>query len=95
MILVRSIVRPEKVDAVMAALMEAGFPAVTKCRVCDETVWEWQRHERMEFKTVNTGSLVSPIIQSFASGIVHTKCAKKVQEGELDQPKFEYEVKTK
>lgn len=33
MILVRAIVRPEKVDAVMEALMEAGFPAVTKIPV--------------------------------------------------------------
>jgi nitrogen regulatory protein PII 1 len=30
MILIRAIVRPEKVDEVMAALMYAGFPAVTK-----------------------------------------------------------------
>ena len=33
MIMVRSIVRPEKVDNVLAALMEAGFPAVTKLDV--------------------------------------------------------------
>ena len=33
MIMIRSVVRPEKVDAVMAALMEAGFPAVTKMSV--------------------------------------------------------------
>ena len=33
MILIRSVVRPEKVDAVLAALMEAGFPAVTKMSV--------------------------------------------------------------
>jgi nitrogen regulatory protein PII 1 len=33
MILIRSIVRPEKVDNVLAALMEAGFPAVTKISV--------------------------------------------------------------
>ena len=32
-ILIRSIVRPEKVDAVMAALFEAGYPAVTKVSV--------------------------------------------------------------
>ena len=31
--MIRSIVRPEKVDAVLAALMEAGFPAVTKISV--------------------------------------------------------------
>ena len=29
MIMIRSIVRPEKVDNVLAALMEAGFPGVT------------------------------------------------------------------
>src|SRR5512141_3111750 len=33
MIMIRSVVRPEKVDAVLAALMEAGFPAVTKIPV--------------------------------------------------------------
>jgi len=33
MILIRSIVRPDKVDNVLAALMEAGFPAVTKMSV--------------------------------------------------------------
>lgn len=33
MILVRAIVRPEKCDEVLAALMYAGFPAVTKMDV--------------------------------------------------------------
>lgn len=33
MIMIRSIVRPEKVDNVMASLMEAGFPGVTKMSV--------------------------------------------------------------
>jgi nitrogen regulatory protein PII 1 len=33
MIMIRAIVRPEKVDTVMAELMEAGFPAVTKVSV--------------------------------------------------------------
>lgn len=33
MVLVRSIVRPEKADAVMKSLLEAGFPAVTKVAV--------------------------------------------------------------
>ena len=30
MIMIRSIVRPEKTNDILAALMEAGFPAVTK-----------------------------------------------------------------
>jgi len=34
MVMIRSIVRPEKTDAVLASLMEAGFPAVTKVNVC-------------------------------------------------------------
>jgi nitrogen regulatory protein PII 1 len=33
MLMIRSVVRPEKVDEVLAALMEAGFPAVTKMSV--------------------------------------------------------------
>ena len=33
MIMVRAIVRPEKVDEVLSALMYAGFPAVTKMDV--------------------------------------------------------------
>jgi nitrogen regulatory protein PII 1 len=33
MIMIRSIVRPEKADSVLAALMEAGFPGVTKISV--------------------------------------------------------------
>lgn len=33
MIMIRSIVRPEKVDNVLVALMEAGFPGVTKMSV--------------------------------------------------------------
>ena len=33
MLMIRAIVRPEKVDMVMSSLMEAGFPAVTKMAV--------------------------------------------------------------
>lgn len=33
LIMIRAIIRPEKADAVLAALMDAGFPAVTKYSV--------------------------------------------------------------
>ena len=33
MLMIRAIVRPEKADDVLAALMDAGFPAVTKIPV--------------------------------------------------------------
>lgn len=33
MIMIRAIIRPEKADPVLAALMDAGFPAVTRYNV--------------------------------------------------------------
>lgn len=46
---------------------------VTRCRLCNKTVWIWQRHERrdMSITEENTGELAV-----FASGscIVHSKC---------------------
>ncbi len=33
MIMVRAIIRPEKVDSVLSSLMDAGFPAVTRISV--------------------------------------------------------------
>lgn len=33
MLMIRAIVRPEKVDRVLASLMDAGYPAVTKVSV--------------------------------------------------------------
>ncbi len=33
MVMIKAIIRPEKTDAVLAALMEAGYPAVTKIGV--------------------------------------------------------------
>ncbi len=33
MIMIRAIVRPERADAILAALMEAGFPSITKYSV--------------------------------------------------------------
>ena len=33
MLMIRSIIRPEKADTILAALMDAGFPAVTKYSV--------------------------------------------------------------
>lgn len=33
MLLIRAVVRPEKTDAILAALLDAGYPAVTKVSV--------------------------------------------------------------
>lgn len=54
-----------------------GWPAVTQCSICDETVWVWQKHERREFKVIthvenSTDNIILGGIS--ASGIVHSKC---------------------
>ena len=45
-----------------------GFPAVTKCRLCNKTVWEWQKYERREYNVHSNYGGIS------ASGLVHCKC---------------------
>lgn len=48
-----------------------GFPAVTKCSVCDKTVWVWQNYERREFSIKNIGNYNCGMS---ASGLVHKHC---------------------
>jgi hypothetical protein len=48
-----------------------GFPAVTKCRICNKTVWIWQPHERREYNAINTGNYPTIV---HANGIVHKHC---------------------
>ncbi len=50
-----------------------GWPAVTQCRACDKTVWEWQDYERRSFDVGRSGN--SNILLSITmSGLVHTEC---------------------
>lgn len=50
-----------------------GWPAVTQCRICDKTIWEWHKYERRGY-SVKMGGESSKYISVGASGIVHTKC---------------------
>lgn len=45
-----------------------GWPAVTQCRLCNETVWEWQKYERRKYNVHSNYWGVS------SSGLVHNKC---------------------
>jgi len=50
MIMIRAIIRPEKTDDVLAALMDAGFPAVTKMDVYgrgNRLVLKWWSYRRV------------------------------------------------
>jgi hypothetical protein len=59
-----------------------GWPAVTVCRICNKTVWEWQSYERRDFTVQRNSNIVVS-----ASGLVHTKC-----EG---HPNFEVSIEIK
>ena len=58
-----------------------GWPAVTKCRICNKTVWVWQNYERRSF-TVEGNSRISI---SASGGFVHKNCK--------GHPKFEVKIK--
>jgi len=45
-----------------------GFPAVTKCRICNKTIWEWQNYERRDFGVYSNYPYIS------MSGLVHCEC---------------------
>ena len=58
-----------------------GFPAITKCRVCDKTVWQWQLHG---YKDYGDTSIVCVSDSSYVwvkvsgGGIVHKTCKNKI-----------------
>lgn len=50
-----------------------GWPAVTKCRVCDKTVWTWQSYERrvIPVEVENNAGLA---VSCSMSGLMHVDC---------------------
>ena len=56
-----------------------GFPAVTKCQICNKTVWEWQSYEKRDF-VVKSNNITIPENSNIiglsisAGGIVHKQC---------------------
>ena len=81
MLMVRAIVRPEKVDEVLAALMYAGFPSVTKMDVygrgkqrgmkVGETHYD-ELPKEMLFTVIEDGDkdfVVETILKSARSGV--------------------------
>lgn len=56
-----------------------GWPAVTKCRICDKTVWEWQAYDRrqipvqLENKRSDEGTL-GLAVSCGMTGLMHTSC---------------------
>lgn len=50
-----------------------GWPAVTKCRACDKTVWEWQAYERRDIP-VEIENQNGVMMGCSMTGLMHTKC---------------------
>ena len=50
-----------------------GWPAVTKCRICDDTVWCWQEYSRRPIPVAldNEHGLT---VSCSMSGLMHNKC---------------------
>jgi hypothetical protein len=59
-----------------------GWPAITQCRICDKTVWAWQKYERRSFTIKSNSSMITS-----ASGITHFNCQ--------GHPEFEINIEVK
>jgi hypothetical protein len=62
-----------------------GFPAVTECRLCDKTIWEWQSYERRSYSVKLGGN--TTLFGVGASGLVHSDC--------MGTPDFEIDINIK
>lgn len=50
-----------------------GWPAVTKCRVCDKTVWTWQSYERRAIP-VDLDNPSGLVVSCSMTGLMHVDC---------------------
>lgn len=50
-----------------------GWPAVTKCRICDKTVWVWQSYDRRPIP-VQLENEQGLAVSCGMTGLMHVKC---------------------
>ena len=50
-----------------------GWPAVTKCRICDKTVWEWQSYSRRPIP-VELDNAQGVAVSCGMTGLMHDSC---------------------
>jgi nitrogen regulatory protein PII 1 len=75
-ILVKSIVRPEKADAVMEGLFEAGYPAVTKVEVCGRGKQRGLKVGEVHYDELQKTMLLSVIPESDKDFVIRTVLEK-------------------
>ncbi|MBI5521203.1 MAG: P-II family nitrogen regulator [Desulfarculus sp.] len=90
MIMVRAIVRPEKADEVLAALMEAGYPSVTKYSVAGRGKQRGIKIGEVTYDEIPKTMLMSVIRaedQDFVIGVI-MKAARSGKEGHFGDGKI-------
>lgn len=72
MIMIRAIVRPEKADMVLAALMDAGFPAVTKYSVAGRGKQRGIKIGEVTYDEIPKTMLLSVVKESDKDFVINT-----------------------
>jgi nitrogen regulatory protein PII 1 len=90
MIMVRAIVRPEKVNEVMAALMYAGFPAVTKMDVYGRGKQRGMKVGEVTYDELPKELLMTVVQESDKEFVIETivKAARTGQKGAFGDGKL-------
>lgn len=81
MIMVRAIVRPEKADEVLKALMDAGFPSVTKYSVAGRGKQRGIKIGQITYDEIPKTMLMSVIKEEDKDFVVNTIMAAARSEG--------------
>lgn len=83
MIMIRSVVRPDKVDQVLAALMEAGFPGVTRMSVVGRGKQRGIKIGEMTYDEIPKEMLITVVRAKDKDFVIHTivKAARTGEKG--------------
>lgn len=89
-IMIRSIVRPEKTNQIMAALMEAGFPAVTRMSVAGRGKQRGIKIGEITYDEIPKEMLITVIDEKDKEFVLKTimKTAKSGDEGAFGDGKI-------
>ena len=89
-IMIRSIVRPEKTNQIMAALMEAGFPAVTRMSVAGRGKQRGIKIGEVTYDEIPKEMLITVIDEKDKEFVLKTimKTAKSGDEGAFGDGKI-------
>jgi nitrogen regulatory protein PII 1 len=90
MIMIRSIVRPDKADNVLAALMEAGFPGVTRMSVVGRGKQRGIKIGEVTYDEIPKDMLLTVVKDEDKEFVIHTiiKAARTGEKGAFGDGKI-------